>query len=233
MPKATARRKALSGAGARARMPAPVPTFVAVEELFAAGCRWVVGLDEVGRGAWAGPVAVGVVAVHPDAVGDMPEGVRDSKLLAEPAREALFEPLRAWCPAYAVGEASALECDELGLTAAQALAAGRALAALGVEPDAIIVDGSFEYTGHPAARTLVGADASCAVVAAASVLAKVTRDRQMISHHWDLPGYAFVRNKGYASPEHRRAVVQLGLSGLHRRTWSVALDGDLGPLGAG
>lgn len=213
------------------RSTAPVPTFAVVEELFAAGCRWVVGLDEVGRGAWAGPVAVGVVAVSPEAIGTMPVGVRDSKLLAEPVREALFEPLRAWCPAHAVGQASAVECDELGLTAAQALAARRALAGLGVEPDALLVDGSFEYTGHPAARPVVDGDASCAAVAAASVLAKVTRDRQMISHDSAFPGYAFARNKGYASLEHRRAVVRLGLSPLHRQSWSVALENAAEPPG--
>lgn len=198
------------------------PSFEVVLDLFAQGCTWVAGLDEVGRGAWAGPVAVGVVAVTRDGLAGVPPGVRDSKLLAEAAREALFEPLAAWSPAYAVGEATATECDELGMTAAQALAAARALALLGVEPDAVIVDGSFDYTGHPAARALVGADESCTPVAAASVLAKVTRDRAMIAHDAVFPGYGFARNKGYASLEHRRAVARDGLSPLHRRSWAVA-----------
>ena len=203
------------------------PTFDAVWSLFEGGCGWVAGLDEVGRGAWAGPVAVGVVAVRREHLVGAPEGVRDSKLLAEPAREALFEPLVRWSPAYAVGEASPTECDRLGMTAAQGLAARRAFEALGVAPDAVLVDGSFDYTGHPGARPLVGADATCTLVAAASILAKVTRDREMIGHDGAFPGYGLDRNKGYASLEHRRAVARLGLTPLHRRSWSVDL-GDLG-----
>lgn len=216
-------RRAGTGPRPRPRVPAPPPSFDAVWELFAQGCRWVAGLDEVGRGAWAGPVTVVVAAVRPETVAGVPDGVRDSKLLVEAAREALFEPLSSWCPSHAVGEATAEECDELGMTAAQALAARRAFARLCIEPDAVIVDGSHDYTGHPAARPLVDADATCSIVAAASVLAKVTRDRAMVGHDDVYPGYHFARNKGYASPEHRRAVRRLGLSALHRRSWSVAL----------
>ena len=220
---APSRRRAPMGDAGKASKRR-LPSFEAVLELFAQGCTWVAGLDEVGRGAWAGPVAVGVAAMTAEAIARTPRGVRDSKLLAEPAREALFEPLVAWCPTFAVGEASAAECDQLGMTAAQALAARRALGQLGVEPDAVLVDGSFEYTGHPAARALVGADASCTIVSAASLLAKVTRDRAMIAHDAHFPGYGFARNKGYASLEHRRAVSRLGLSPLHRRSWSVAVE---------
>lgn len=207
------------------RSPSRPPSFQAVRALFAEGCEWVAGLDEVGRGAWAGPVAVGVAAVRLEHLVHVPKGVRDSKLLAERAREALFEPLVRWCPAYAVGEASPQECDELGMTAAQALAAGRAFGRLGLELDAVVVDGSFDYTGHPRARPLVAADASCTLVAAASVLAKVTRDRVMIAYEEAFPGYGFPRNKGYISREHRDAVARLGLSPLHRRSWSVAWRG--------
>lgn len=208
-------------APARATRRSPEPTFEVVLDLFARGCTWVAGLDEVGRGAWAGPVAVGVAAVTRDALAGVPSGVRDSKRLTERAREALFGPLAAWCPAYAVGEATAAECDDLGMTAAQALAAGRAFERLGVDPDAVVVDGSHDYTGHPAARPLVGADASCTLVAAASVLAKVTRDRAMVAHDAAFPGYGFARNKGYASFEHRRAVARSGPSPLHRLSWAV------------
>ena len=200
----------------------PEPTLEVVHDLFARGCTWVGGLDEVGRGAWAGPVAVGVVAVTRDALAGIPPGVRDSKRLSERARQALFAPLAAWCPAYAVGEATAAECDDLGMTAAQALAAGRAFERLGVELDAVVVDGVHDYTGHPAARALVGADATCTLVAAASVLAKVTRDHAMVAYDAAFPGYGFARNKGYASPEHRRAVARIGPSPLHRRSWAVA-----------
>jgi ribonuclease HII len=205
------------------------PDLGVVVELFAQGCRWVAGLDEVGRGAWAGPVVVVVAAICPDMVPSIPPGVRDSKLLSASAREALFDSLAAWCPTYATGEATPAECDELGMTAAQALAANRALARLGVEPDALLVDGSHDYTGHRAARTLVGGDATCSLIAAASVLAKVLRDRMMIAHDGNYPGYHFAQNKGYVSAEHRRAVRRLGLSPLHRRSWSVAVGEDDGP----
>ncbi|MDA8297993.1 MAG: ribonuclease HII [Actinomycetota bacterium] len=197
------------------------PNWRLVRELFAEGCTFVGGLDEVGRGAWAGPVTVGIVVVEAGCLRKAPRGVRDSKLLAERARESLYDPLVSWCPAAATGEASPQECDELGMTAAQKLAASRALARLSVQPEILIVDGKWDYTGHPGARAVIGADATCFPVAAASVLAKVTRDRQMIAHAPSWPAYGFARNKGYASSEHRAAVAVHGMSPLHRRSWSV------------
>jgi ribonuclease HII len=192
--------------------------------LLAGGCATVAGIDEVGRGAWAGPVSVGVAVVTLGTLSCLPEGVRDSKLLTERAREALFAPLAAALTAYAVGHASAQECDALGLTAAQRLAADRALDSLGQVPAALIVDGRYDYTGR-GALPLVGADRRSLVVAAASVLAKVTRDRLMAAAAERHPGYGFERNKGYPSAEHRRAVARLGLTSLHRRTWSVGVTG--------
>lgn len=199
------------------------PSFALVDELFAAGCRLVAGLDEVGRGAWAGPVAVGVAVCSPEGRQGAPAGVRDSKLLAPRAREAIFGPVSSWCADFALGEASPGECDELGMTAAQALAARRALEQLGCEPDAIVVDGRHEYTGHPAATAVVGADTSCTIVAAASILAKVSRDRTMVGYDATFPGYGFARNKGYASSEHRLAVARLGFTPLHRRSFAVRI----------
>ncbi len=198
-----------------------VPNWRLVRELFAEGCALVGGLDEVGRGAWAGPVTIGIVVVEAACLPKAPRGVRDSKLLAERARESLYGPLVSWCPAAATGEASPQECDELGMTAAQQLAASRALARLSLQPEILIVDGKWDYTGHPGARAVIGADATCFPVAAASVLAKVTRDRQMIAHAPTWPAYGFERNKGYASAAHRAAVASNGMSPLHRRSWSV------------
>ena len=197
------------------------PSFELEIELWASGHGLVAGLDEVGRGAWAGPVSVGVAVVDRGVLEAFPSGVRDSKQLTARAREALMEPLVATCRSYGVGHASNLECDALGMTAAQALAASRALASLEEPPDTLIVDGNHEFTGFPGARTLVGADSRSLVVAAASVLAKVTRDRLMIEHSNAYPGYGFERHKGYPSPAHRDAVALLGLSPLHRRSWSV------------
>lgn len=193
-----------------------------MEQLFAQGAAVVAGVDEVGRGAWAGPVAVGVTLLRPGGRRGAPRGVRDSKLLPEPVREKLFGPLSRWCPSYAVGEASPEECDALGMTLAQGLAATRAFEQLGEKADAVLVDGKWDYTKHPGARAVVDADATCYLVAAASVLAKVTRDRKMVAHAERFPAYGFQRNKGYASAEHRRAVAWHGMTELHRRSWEVS-----------
>lgn len=192
------------------------------EALYAGGASIVAGIDEVGRGAWAGPLSVGVVALTRDALGRLPGGVRDSKMLSPLARSKVFEPLRAAVSSYGLGHASAEECDALGMTAAQLLATDRAFAVLGIEPDAVIVDGKFDFTRRSDTVTIVGADRLCLVVAAASVLAKVTRDEMMVAQAPQYPHYHFERNKGYPSPDHRAALSRFGLSGIHRRSWSFA-----------
>jgi len=189
-------------------------------------------MDEVGRGAWAGPVSVGV-AVLAGSSGRPPRGLRDSKLVPEDEREELFGPVAAWCAAWAVGHAEAAECDRLGMTGALRLAARRALDALpgGLRPDAVVLDGPFDYLSppgdrgtpaelDPVVRTVVDGDARCASVAAASVLAKVTRDRIMRAVADSYPPFDFHRNKGYPSPDHRMALRGYGLSAIHRRSWS-------------
>ncbi len=178
------------------------------------------GVDEVGRGAWAGPVSVGVAVVDPERLDAMPSGLRDSKLLGPSARASLVPALAEACCAYAVGHASPGECDELGMTAAQRLATTRALALLAERPDALIVDGRFDFTGDPRAVAVVGADRTSVAVAAASVLAKVTRDEMLVGLADRYPGYGLERNKGYPTPGHRRAVGLLGLTDIHRMSWS-------------
>jgi len=197
--------------------------------LIAAGCRMVAGIDEVGRGAWAGPLTVGVAVVTEECFARFPAGVRDSKLLTPRQRERLFAPLSQHVLCHAFGNASAAECDRLGMVVAQRLAAARALDGLGVVPDGIIVDGPRDFTGRAGAVSIVKADRRCAVVAAASILAKVTRDRLMAAAAEIHPGYGFERNKGYASVEHRLAVARLGTTPIHRMTWSVA---PVGPVSA-
>ncbi|HEY5273080.1 MAG TPA: ribonuclease HII [Acidimicrobiales bacterium] len=199
-----------------------LPTNAEEESLFSLGACTVAGVDEVGRGAWAGPVSVGVVVVTRESIGDLPPGVADSKLLSPAVRERLFAPLSLAVAAYAVGHASAAECDELGMTKAQGLATARAFEQLALEVDAVIVDGKTDFTGRDHVRAIVGADRSCVAVAAASVLAKVTRDRMMIELAPRYPGYAFEQNKGYPSPNHRAGLSRLGLSEQHRASWSFA-----------
>ena len=216
--------------------------------------RCVGGIDEVGRGAIAGPLAVGV-AVIDGTEGEPPAGLTDSKQLTPRRREAMFDELSAWPAAWAVGMASAEEIDQEGLTPALRLAAFRALEALekqGFSPRLLLLDGSFDYLSAPTdlfadanadqpassvdqlasaasassqteipreVTTVVKGDGKSVVIAAASVLAKVTRDRLMS----DLsdPGYGWAKNKGYASAQHLQAIAQLGLDSSHRLSWHL------------
>jgi ribonuclease HII len=184
-------------------------------ELWASGVDVVVGVDEVGRGAWAGPLAVGAAVLPPDR---RVYKVRDSKMLTEAEREALFERVAGWCRAWAVGTASPRECDELGMSEAQRLAARRALGGLGLRVGRVLVDGTWDFVGG--AERIVRGDATCLSIAAASVLAKVTRDRLMREEAGHFPAYGFEHNKGYPSPDHRAALHWLGPSVIHRRSWA-------------
>ena len=199
-------------------MPYDPPTHAVERSLRRAGASVVAGLDEVGRGAWAGPVTVGAAVTG---LRRPPEGLTDSKLLTEKRREALAPVLADWVTAYALGHASSQECDELGMTAALRLAAGRALAALPVVPDAVILDGKHDYLGGPwQVRTVIKGDQSCVCVSAASVLAKVHRDRHMAGLAADHPAYGFEANAGYPSPVHRAALEEFGPTAEHRLSWS-------------
>lgn len=216
--------------------------------LVADGFQLVAGLDEVGRGAWAGPVSVGAV-VHSFSKRP-PTGIRDSKQLSEPQREELFPKVATWCTEWAVGHASPQECDAHGMTRALRLAAHRALAQLSVAPEVILLDGNFDYVTEPApepgpqsqpvgtsivssgapgrpaplVRTVIKGDTTCLSVAAASIMAKVTRDRMMRSWSESFPPFDFDRNKGYPSSSHRTALSGFGLTSIHRRSWSFVDD---------
>ncbi|WP_035846153.1 ribonuclease HII [Kitasatospora azatica] len=199
-------------------MPYQPPTHSVERSLRRAGATVVVGLDEVGRGAWAGPVTVGAAVTG---LRRPPEGLTDSKLLTPRRREQLAPILASWVTAYALGEASALECDELGMTAALRLAAIRALEALPVIPDAVILDGKHNYLGGPwRVRTVIKGDQTCVCVSAASVLAKVHRDGQMAELAPQFPAFGFEDNAGYPSPVHRAALEEFGPTEHHRLSWS-------------
>jgi len=199
--------------------------------LRAEGYERVAGLDEVGRGAWAGPLTVGVAVVRPRVTRrSMPSWLRDSKMLSETRREEIFDAVAAWCQDWAVGHATPAECDEWGMTEALRVAARRAIAGLEQAPEAILVDGPVDLLRHPedpfagAVRPIVDGDAKCASVAAASVLAKVVRDRLMRRESDHFPAYAFERNKGYPSPVHQTALRGYGPSAIHRCSWAFVRD---------
>lgn len=184
--------------------------------LWTAGHEIVVGIDEVGRGSWAGPLTVGAAVVPRDR---RIYKLRDSKQLTEAEREALFDRIADWCRAWAVGHVSHAECDALGMSAAQKLAARRAIENLGVQPDAVILDGKWDFVGHSVTRKLVRGDSKCLSIAAASILAKVTRDRIMRAEAECYPGFDFELNKGYPCPRHKVALQGYGPTAIHRRSW--------------
>ncbi len=215
------------------------PTRHLEKELLASGHRLVAGMDEVGRGALAGPVSVGVCVVD-ESTGRLPRGLRDSKLLAPAAREALCDPIRRWSVASAVGHAGPEEIDSLGIIAALRLAGTRALATLaaqGVVPDIVVLDGVHDWLTPPAdlftqlddgfglptppVRTQVKGDLRCAVIAGASVLAKCERDAMMRELATAHPAYGWTANKGYSAPDHLAARRALGPSPRHRRSWRL------------
>ena len=206
----------------------PWPNATRERALFGRGAKTIVGIDEVGKGSWAGPLVVGIAMLSREMVfSDEPAvllgGVRDSKQLSEMQREEMFDHVAANCLRWSIGAASALECDQLGMVAAQRLATARGFAALaGASVDVAIVDGRWDFVAPHAREVMleVKADADCVSVAAASVLAKVSRDRMMRALAGDYPQWHFDTNKGYPCPKHRAALQGYGPSAIHRTSWA-------------
>ena len=204
----------------------------------------VVGVDEVGRGALAGPLVVCAVAVR--TLAPPPTGLTDSKLVRAQQREELVVPLREWASAYGLGWATAVEIDAWGLRVALAVAATRAIDALAMKVDFALLDGTFNLLSAPNAFTfdgppvpdlpyanlphacLVKGDQRSATIAAASVLAKVARDAYMVEVDGEHPDYGWTGNKGYGAAEHLAALRRLGPTPLHRTSWRLpAHEGSL------
>jgi ribonuclease HII len=176
----------------------------------------VAGVDEVGRGCLAGPVMAGAVVLDPER--HIP-GLADSKALTEPARERLFEVIVVKAVAWAVASVEPAEIDTINIHQATLQAMRRAVLALTPLPDAVLVD-AFRIPSLPMAqRGVIKGDRQCAAIAAASIVAKVTRDRLMNRLHADDPRYGFDRHKGYATADHLSAVSRFGYSGVHRRSF--------------
>ena len=200
------------------------PTLRLERQCIRDGDRLVCGIDEVGRGAWAGPVTVAAVIPGSEHLA----GVRDSKMLTPVKRERAAAAVSGWAEAFAIGHASHDECDALGMTAALRLAAMRALATLadrGYEPDRVILDGNHDYLRMGSrVTTVVKGDATSLAVAAASCVAKVTRDALMRDEAENFPAFGFESNKGYPAPVHRAALSAWGPTTIHRRSWSFMDD---------
>lgn len=193
------------------------PTLKNERALWDRGFELVAGVDEVGRGAWAGPLTVGVVVV-PQA--GRVYKVRDSKMLSHRQRLAMVDRIRSWAVSWGVGHAWPHECDELGMSLAQKLAASRAISALTVTPDHYILDGRWNFLPEDASvLKMVKADAKCLSVSGASVVAKVERDLLMIESSRHYPYYEFESNKGYPSERHIASLYGYGPSTIHRKSW--------------
>ncbi|TDB83095.1 ribonuclease HII [Actinomadura sp. KC216] len=191
----------------------------------------IAGVDEVGRGAWAGPVVVcaAVTDLTPPPVlqgrGKRTVSLTDSKLLTEAHRESFAEVLPGWLAGHAIGASGPEEIDEVGMTEALRRAAVRALESLPVPPDVVILDGKHDFLRRPwRVRCEVKADQRSVTVAAASVLAKVHRDRLMAGLDAEFPGYGFADSAGYPSPIHQKALEESGPTPHHRLSWSYLDD---------
>ena len=216
------------------------PTLDYERRFRSSGARLLAGIDEVGRGALAGPVSVGIAVVDLQQQKLLAD-VRDSKLLKVADRERLVPLVRDWSVASAVGHASATEIDELGIIAALRLAGNRAwfaVLAAGIRPEVVLLDGSHNWLSPdlqpslfddaPAepgcdapVHTLVKADMQCLSVAAASIIAKVERDAMMCELHTQYPAYGWNVNKGYGTAAHKEALRTAGPTPYHRVSWQL------------
>jgi ribonuclease HII len=193
-------------------MPAPIPTF----EIEASIPGIVAGIDEAGRGPWAGPVVAAAVILNPD---NIPEGLRDSKTISEKRRDVIAAAIRE-TSIVGVGIASVEEIDQVNILQATFLAMARAEENLAQRADVCIVDGSAKPKLRAPARMIVKGDAKSFSIAAASIIAKTTRDAMMRALAQDHPEYAWERNKGYGAPAHRAALDAHGVTPHHRKSFA-------------
>lgn len=177
----------------------------------------VCGVDEAGRGPWAGPVSAAAVILDPN---NLPTGINDSKVLTAERREALEIEIKARALAWGVGFASVEEIAELNILHATGVAMCRAIEALSMPPVAALVDGNYRFKLPCDVQTVVGGDGLSLSIAAASILAKTARDRLMIALDVEHPGYGFASHKGYNAPVHQAALKTLGPCPAHRRGWA-------------
>jgi len=195
---------------------APLPDYLFETAALSSGATRVAGVDEAGRGPLAGPVVAAAVRLDP---GRIPPGLNDSKKLTAPARARLFDLLMAQAE-VAVAEASVQEIDSLNILRASHLAMARAVDGLG-GVEVALIDGNLIPAGLSCrAQALVAGDARCLSIAAASIIAKVTRDRIMVDLAQQFPGYGWDRNAGYPTAAHREALLRLGVTPHHRRSFA-------------
>ena len=195
-----------------------MPTFELEQNLLGKGYKAIVGGDEAGRGAWAGPLYAGAVVIAPE---NAPQfiNVTDSKKLSAQKREELFAIITKNSTAWAVGFVTAEEIDTLGLTKANQTACERAIAGLSHTPDYALLDGRLEVSQIPF-ESIVKGDSLSFSIAAASILAKVSRDHEMLNYHLQYPEYCFNEHVGYGTKKHQQALAQHGVLPIHRKSYA-------------
>jgi ribonuclease HII len=175
----------------------------------------IAGVDEAGRGPWAGPVVAAAVILDLD---NLPVGIADSKALDEDAREAAFASIKKTCE-FGIGIADVTRIDNSNILNATLWAMAQAVGALSLKPRLVLVDGNRLPILPCEGRAIVKGDAKCLSIAAASIIAKVTRDRIMVEMAEVYPGFGFERHKGYGTPQHKEALSRLGVTDIHRRSF--------------
>jgi len=185
-------------------------------ELYLKGYRYIAGIDEAGRGPLAGPVVASAVILDPD---QHPEGIADSKKLTPAKRESLYEQIRSKAIAVGVGIIGSEDIDRLNILRASLKAMELAVGELSPSPDFILVDGPFKISSAHPQKAIKFGDSLSPLIAAASIIAKVTRDRLMLEYHEHYPAYNFAKNKGYGTKEHLQALKKHGCCPLHRKSF--------------
>ena len=199
-----------------------MPDFSIENQVKSKGFKFVCGVDEAGRGPLAGPVCAAAVILNEEI-----EGLNDSKKLSEKKREALFDEIKEKSVSFSIAFASVEEIEEYNILNATYLAMNRAIEGLNIKADFALIDGNRVPTGITVpCETVVKGDAKSCSVAAASILAKVTRDRLMLEEDKKYPQYNFKKHKGYGTKEHTDAILKYGLSPIHRPSFLKKLLGE-------
>ena len=205
----------------------PPPTLTEENELWLQGYRFIAGLDEVGRGALAGPVGAGAVILPTNIDISLLDGVRDSKELTPAQRESLSPRIKKVALAFGIGMVSSEMVDEIGIVEATRRAMAQAIKKLGVSPEFLLVDALKLPKILLPQKAIIDGDKLSLSIACASIIAKVTRDHLMINVEKKYPGYGFARHKGYGTPEHLDCLERFGPCPIHRRTFAPIAQGKL------
>lgn len=197
-----------------------LPTLSLENSLWSQGFNLVCGMDEVGRGSFAGPVVAGAVIFSPESI--IPEGVADSKLLKPKQREILSDQIKKVAQFYAIAEICVMDINKSGIGKATQMAFRKALRLLSVKADFVLIDAFYiKHFNRKYQKAIKNGDKICTSIAAASIIAKVYRDKLMKSFHKVYPNYGFAKHKGYGTKLHQEAIKKFGLSKLHRTSFNL------------